>query len=588
MFLNKLKITNKKSILNTDYLTIYKIVISKRKSIFLSLFAFFFSIIEVISLGLTALFIKLISDNNYINEIKSNKIIIYYLRNNITLVSTTNFFICFLCIIIIRYFVSLIYYNNIYKIIFNSSTILNSILSKELFNQKFYKLKTENYQSTKNIFFKEIDYYITYFLQPFLLLLPDVFQMFFLLIFLLILLPKTSIIIVIILFFSIYLINKVIKIQIIKISKKLTYHQRNRTLVLGNFYSNILFWRVKNLYKDLDNYFLYENKIISKSSSDLNFFQQVPRLTYEFFIYFIFSIVALLNKNDSSLVFNSFVVMSLATIKLLPSAVKFSSFLQSSLSSKYIITTLNEILNNKDQSDSQDVDYIITDFVDKIELKNAVFTYGDNLILNKCNFILNKNDIISISGNSGVGKSTLIEILLCQHQINSGEYLFDGVDLKNKNVDISKIVGIVPQTIQFINDTLRANILFGTNEILTDDEIIKILYNCNLKNLLDSLPLGLDTIIDNNSNQFSGGERQRIAIARCLLDKKTRILVFDEVTSALDEKNATILLTNIMSYKELYSMIFITHNTYVRSFCNKNYQLKNGVLEIISTKENYL
>ena len=130
MFLNKLKITNKKSILNTDYLTIYKIVISKRKSIFLSLFAFFYSIIEVISLGLTALFIKLISDNNYINEIKSNKIIIYYLRNNITLVSTTNFFICFLCIIIIRYFVSLIYYNNIYKIIFNSSTILNSILSK--------------------------------------------------------------------------------------------------------------------------------------------------------------------------------------------------------------------------------------------------------------------------------------------------------------------------------------------------------------------------------------------------------------------------------------------------------------------------
>lgn len=539
------------------------------------------------SIGLTALFIKVISDLNYINEIKKNIILTnYLLPNSISLVTTNNFFKFYLLVIIIRYFISLMYFKNIYNVIFNFSTILNTILAKAIFKQDFIKLKSEKFQSTKNIFFKEIDYYITYFIQPLLLLLPDIFQIFFLILFLFILLPKTSILIIFILFILIYLINKVIKFKVLEISKLLTTHQRNRTLVLGNFYANILFWRVKNLYNNLESIFSKENRIISKSSSELNFYQQVPRLSYEFFIYFIFTIVALMNKNNYSQVFTSFIIMSLATIKLLPSAVKFSSFLQSSLSAKYIINTLNEILIKDDDIESNRDDLEILEFKEKIELKNAVFKYDEKLILNDCNLCFYKNDIISISGPSGSGKSTLIEILLSQHHLNNGKYLFDDTDITKTRVDFSKIVGIVPQSIQFINGTLRSNLVFGNKAFINDNEIIKILNQCNLMNLLESLQLGLDTIIDNNMNQFSGGERQRIAIARCLLDKNVKILVFDEVTSALDSKNSNILLNTIMNFKGIYTMIFITHNTQIRKYCNKNYEFINGKLELIPNLEN--
>lgn len=539
------------------------------------------------SIGLTALFIRVISDFNYISEIKKNIILTkYLLPNNISLVTTNNFFRFYLFVIIIRYFISLMYFNNIYNVIFNFSTSLNSILANAIFKQDFFKLKSEKFQSTKNIFFKEIEYYITYFIQPLLLLLPDIFQVFFLILFLFILLPKTSILILIILFIFIYIINKIIKFKVLEISKLLTTHQRNRTLVLGNFYSNILFWRVKNLFNNLESFFTNENRIISKSSSDLNFYQQVPRLTYEFFIYFIFSIVALMNKNNYSQVFTSFIIMSLATIKLLPSAVKFSSFLQSSLSAKYIINTLNEILNKEDNIDSNRLDLEIVEFKDKIELQNAVFKYHEKLILNDCSFCFYKNDIISISGPSGSGKSTLIEILLSQHHLNNGKYLFDGTDITNLKVDFSKIVGIVPQSIQFINDTLRSNLVLSNKSLINDNEIIKVLNQCNLKNLLESLPLGLETIIDNNMNQFSGGERQRIAIARCLLDKNVKILFFDEITSALDNYNSNILLNTIMNFKGIYTMIFITHDTQIRSYCNVNYEFINGKLKLIQNLEN--
>jgi ABC-type multidrug transport system fused ATPase/permease subunit len=380
----------------------------------------------------------------------------------------------------------------------------------------------------------------------------------------------------------VYLINKLVKKKVVAISHELAIHQRSRTHIIENFYSNILFWKVKNLYEKLKSSFDQENTVLANNSASLNFLQQIPRTTFELFIFLIFSILALLNIENTSQIFTSYIIMSLAALKLLPSAVKVSSFIQSALSSASITNSLNEIINNKSLKNKINSKIIIKNFENIYEFKNISFRYKNRVILNECNFIFKKNEIISISGSSGAGKSTFLEIFLRLIDATSGKIILDDQDITNTPIDFSRLIGIVPQSVEFINGTLRENLLLGINVDVSDEKIFKILSKCNLIELINKLPQSLETIIDNHSNFFSGGEKQRIAIARSLLDVDVKILIFDEITSALDKSNSIKLLENIMLFKHQYSIIFITHDDLIKNYCEKNYMLENKTLKLLT------
>lgn len=170
----------------------------------------------------------------------------------------------------------------------------------------------------------------------------------------------------------------------------------------------------------------------------------------------------------------------------------------------------------------------------QIEFKNVNFFYNDNRqILHDVSFVVPPNTTTAIVGKSGAGKSTLARLVFRFYDIQSGEILIDGQNIAAvQQKSLRRAIGIVPQDTVLFNDTLGYNIAYGRPDASLDD-IKAAAGAAHLNDFLARLPEGLDTAVGERGLKISGGEKQRVAIARTLL-KDTPILVFDEATSALD------------------------------------------------------
>ena len=170
----------------------------------------------------------------------------------------------------------------------------------------------------------------------------------------------------------------------------------------------------------------------------------------------------------------------------------------------------------------------------KIEFKNVNFSYNQNRqILHDVSFTVAPNTTTAIVGKSGAGKSTLSRLLFRFYDINSGEVLIDGQNIARiTQSSLRRAIGIVPQDTVLFNDTLGYNIRYGRPDA-TQTEVLAAAHAAHLGDFLKRLPEGVDTPVGERGLKISGGEKQRVAIARTLL-KNTPILIFDEATSALD------------------------------------------------------
>ena len=162
------------------------------------------------------------------------------------------------------------------------------------------------------------------------------------------------------------------------------------------------------------------------------------------------------------------------------------------------------------------------------------FAYNENRpILHDVSFTIAPNTTTAVVGKSGAGKSTLSRLLFRFYDVQSGEVLIDGQSIKHvTQTSLRRNIGIVPQDTVLFNDTLGYNIRYGRPEA-SDAEVLAAAHAAHLGEFLARLPEGLDTQVGERGLKISGGEKQRVAIARTLL-KNTPILVFDEATSALD------------------------------------------------------
>lgn len=215
----------------------------------------------------------------------------------------------------------------------------------------------------------------------------------------------------------------------------------------------------------------------------------------------------------------------------------------------------------------------------KLELNKASFSYIKDdknfLILNEVDFIINLSEITGLIGESGSGKSTLANIISGFINIDYGQYKINENHKFNKNL-LKNLVGYLPQTTNLINDTLLNNICFsdlnnGAYDKKRIDHLIDIL---ELNDLIKSLPEGLSTNIKEQGQLLSGGQRQKIALARALYRDKP-ILIFDESTSSLDYKSEEKLMDVVNKIKHNRLILFITHNRNLIKYFDKTYELKN-------------
>ncbi len=192
---------------------------------------------------------------------------------------------------------------------------------------------------------------------------------------------------------------------------------------------------------------------------------------------------------------------------------------------------------------------------DKIEFKNVYFEYVENHpILKNLNLSINKNETLAIVGNSGGGKSTLVNLIPRFYDIKSGSITFDGIDIRDFSINsLRHNIAMVFQDNFLFSGTIRENILMG-NPNATEEELEKAIESAHLQEMIAELPDGLDTLLGERGLTLSGGQRQRVAIARAMI-KNTPIVILDEATSALDNKSEAIVqkaLDNLIQNKTVF------------------------------------
>jgi ATP-binding cassette subfamily C protein len=210
-----------------------------------------------------------------------------------------------------------------------------------------------------------------------------------------------------------------------------------------------------------------------------------------------------------------------------------------------------------------------------IKLNDVYFSYGEKQVLFGVNINIDKGDFISLVGNSGSGKSTIVDLIIGLNRSDEGEVMIDNQNINSINIEKwREKIGYVPQEITLFNDTIKHNITMG-DESISDENIISSLMHAGANNFVSELPEKLMTVVGEHGGRLSGGQRQRLAIARALV-KNPELLILDESTSALDSKTEKEIIKTLLKLKGKTTIIAISHQQNIQKVADKVYFLENG------------
>jgi ATP-binding cassette subfamily C protein len=218
--------------------------------------------------------------------------------------------------------------------------------------------------------------------------------------------------------------------------------------------------------------------------------------------------------------------------------------------------------------------------IESVEMENVRFRYQEESepILNGVNLKVKKGDKIGIFGESGSGKSTILRLLLRFWDPDDGRIKFNDTDLREIRFDdLRSRVAMLEQTTYLFNDTVKNNIALGKPDA-SMEEIIQAAKRAGIHDLITTLPNDYETEMGEHGNRLSGGEKQRIGIARIFLMNPDAI-VMDEPTSSLDVFNEKLLLKTLEDNYRGHTVILVSHRMSTLTGCNDLYQLQDGALK---------
>jgi ABC-type multidrug transport system fused ATPase/permease subunit len=336
-----------------------------------------------------------------------------------------------------------------------------------------------------------------------------------------------------------------------------------------------------------ENFFLkkfkLQNSLLSKTLFKTMFLALIPKHTLEYILFL--SIILLLfflvkNEFQKEQIFQMLSIYTLSAFRVVPILAR---ILNGAQNIRFTYSSFQKIFaeNNHPLSIKEGIvkkfsfNKAIRVKIDKFRYHNKKNFFLENILIN-----IPKNAKIGIVGQSGSGKSTLVDIICGFIGLKEKSVLVDGKPISSNLPGWRKIIGYIPQNIVILNQSLRENILFGTGKnYFSDKEIKKILKQVNLDRFIKKLPNGLSQIINEDGHNISGGEKQRIGIARALLNKPD-IIILDEATSSLDSITEDKILKMIKSLNK--TVIIISHRVNTLNFCDKIYKIKNNTLENLS------
>ena len=342
-------------------------------------------------------------------------------------------------------------------------------------------------------------------------------------------------------------------------------------------------------YKIEDNFInrLLKNlKFSAEIKSKETAIHSVPRIWIELLVLITLSLIGLyfFIFNISMSEYFSFISLFLiAMLKMLPSFMSAIRTINGYQSYKPSIDFIKKELEEREENNELKKEKLTNKKVElnkELIIDNISFMYKGQKqnIIENLNLKINKEgDLIGIFGDSGVGKTTLIDILIGLHNPHKGQFYLDNNLIEQKSIR-GKIFGYVPQFIYLFDDNIKNNILITNDKEISEDDYKKVLNQCDLSKFIDSLPEGDKTLIGENGAQISGGQRQRIGLARALAHD-AKILILDEATSALDKRTEDNIFDTLKKISIKKSILIITHNRNLLNYCNKIYCLKDGNLK---------
>ena len=362
------------------------------------------------------------------------------------------------------------------------------------------------------------------------------------------------------------------------------YHSKFYNKYLLESFAGIKLIKIFKSEKIFISKFIFHLKNVLNIGKVVNIINLSPKFILELFAAISMSAVILIllkNNYSSDKIISLLALYALAGFKIIPSVNK---ILNNFYAIKYSAPTLDLIYEDFKLKNTliENQSYNNDKIQKAIELKNISFKYPEtkNEILSNLNYKFNKNEIIGITGKSGSGKTTLLDLILGLYNPSSGLIQIDSV--KNDNSLYSfKNLGYVSQNVYLLDEDIETNITFGEkSKILHDQRIKEALKISDLDEFVNNLPQKLDTIVGERGSRLSGGQVQRIGIARAIYKNPT-LLVLDEATSALDNTTQEQIMKNLANYKKDRIIILSSHRPETLKYCDKIINVDKGSISII-------
>ncbi|MFS0861492.1 ABC transporter ATP-binding protein [Fredinandcohnia sp. 179-A 10B2 NHS] len=572
----------------------------KKKLVILLFMMIIAALFETLGIGLIVPFVGIVTNPSIIQEQAS----LSYIYNLFNFNSTTSFIISAVVTLLIVFIVK-----NLYLLLFQyaqSRVILNQQvkMSGRLFKEYLTKPYSFHLQRNSATLLRNVNREVSKVFNGIVMsgfhLLTEILIISFILVLLIVTSPIATIIVTFLLGGCVLLFFKFFRKKISELGQE----QREIGAVLIKWVNQGLGASKEVKVTGKEDFFVNayskQNQIMAKNSIFMRILELVPRLFIETVLVLIVLLMMMMivfQEIDTTELVSTMALFAMAAFRLMPSINRVVGLITNIRYNEPALSIIYEdLFMNRDQIVSQEMkDNYITklpsvfgkrSFTKEIKLVNVSFRYPNqkNLSVNDVSLSIPIGKSVAFIGESGAGKTTIVDIILGLFEPEKGSVMVDGKNLFEQRALWQQKIGYIPQSIYLSDDTIRGNVAFGVESTqIKDEDVWRALEQAQLKEYVESLPDKLETNVGERGVRLSGGQRQRIGIARALYNNP-EILFMDEATSALDNDTEKDIMRAFDGLKGEKTLIIIAHRISTIENCDIVYKISNG--KLVSTTSN--
>ena len=566
----------------------------QKKIIYLQLLILLTALMEVLSLFAIAPFVSIIVDFEVINREGYISNIYSYLGFESPRIFLFFFALFFLCIL---YISNLTHMLTIWLVTTNSvkmgTTLGTRMYSFYLNREWLFHVKNNSAQLINKIA-QESDRITLGIILPTILMIAKLAVSLFIVTAMIIYNPLVALIVGVILGTCYFTIWTIIKTTIMKNGIIVTLAQEKRFKLMSEGFGGIKELLISGRQGFFSNLFRHKSDEWANAVGNNQALSQIPRFIIELIAFsiivgFILFITSIKNENNFISLLPVLSIYVLGGLKLLPAFQVIFTYLTSMKSNISAYDNIRQnLIDCKEEEINESILKKDTEILIEMDLKkelrfqNVYFKYLDkekknNYVVSDLNFSIKKNQTTGIVGKSGSGKSTIIDLIVGLIPPDSGKIFIDDKNLMENNKHFwQKNISLVSQSIFLSDNTIRENIAFGIrSDKIDDDQVYEVLERSQLKEYVNQLPDGINTIIGEHGVQLSGGQRQRVGIARSLYSN-SKLIIFDEATSSLDGLTEAAIIKSINDIQNAKTIVIVAHRLASVKKCHKIYFVDSG------------